>query len=311
MKVINQDHFNFKDRTGEKFTTNENHIVTIIKYKSYHKCDIIFEDNTILENVSLNMLRKGKIFKPKNRVGEKYISNEGFDIEIIKYEGCDNCTILFNNEEVRENILYNSVKHGKVKNYIFPQIYGVGYLGRGLYNANHKIANKLLYTSWMSTLSRCYGEKSQEKQPTYKGVTVCEEWHNFQNYAKWYEENYNPEFMEGWELDKDVLIKGNKIYSPDTCCFIPKEINTLFTKRQNKRGNYPIGVIKKLNRFQAIMAESNSTVNLGSFKTSEEAFRAYKTAKEDYIKRVADKWKDLIDPRVYEAMYKYEVEITD
>ena len=118
--------------------------------------------------------------------------------------------------------------------------------------------------------------------------------------------------MNGWELDKDILIKGNKIYSPETCAFVPAEINGIFTKTNSKRGVYPIGVsLHKEGRFQAKVLKNKKQAYIGLFDTPEEAFQAYKKAKEEYIKEVADKWKDKIDPRVYEAMYNYQVEITD
>ena len=117
--------------------------------------------------------------------------------------------------------------------------------------------------------------------------------------------------MQGWELDKDILFKGNKIYSPETCCFIPREINQIFPKRDLKRGEYPIGVTRKRGKFSAQLSTKDFNKNLGVFNTPEEAFQAYKSAKESYIKEVADKWKDQIEPRVYQAMYNYQVEITD
>ena len=129
------------------------------------------------------------------------------------------------------------------------------------------------------------------------------------------EQNYNPETMKGWHLDKDVLIKGNKTYSPDTCCFVPIEINLLLNKNKTIRGDYPIGVSfdKSYNKFIAKLKKSKVEKQkfLGRFNILEEAFQAYKTAKEGHIKEVADKWKDQIDSRVYEAMYNYQVEITD
>ena len=105
--------------------------------------------------------------------------------------------------------------------------------------------------------------------------------------------------MKGWCLDKDILVKGNKIYSPETCCFVPKGINLLFGKNNAKRGNYPIGVCKFKNKFQATINIKGKTISLGHFDTPEEAFEAYKTAKEAYIKEVADEWKDRIEEDVY------------
>ena len=161
-------------------------------------------------------------------------------------------------------------------------------------------------------LRRCYSEKHQNNNLTYIGCTVVEEWKCFQSFAEWYYESYNSDIMDRWEIDKDILIKGNKIYSPETCAFVPAEINSVFTKTNSKRGIYPIGVsLHKEGKFQAKLLKNKKQIYLGLFNTPEEAFQTYKTAKEQYIKEMADKWKTQIDLRVYEAMYNYKVEITD
>ena len=153
-------------------------------------------------------------------------------------------------------------------------------------------------------LQRCYDNKTQEKYPTYKGCQVCEEWHNFQNFAKWFEENYYEVEGENIDIDKDILCKGNKIYSPQTCVLSPHKINSLFVNRKNDRGNYPIGVCKGKNKIK-------KSCYLSRYNTSEEAFQSYKQAKENYIKQVADEYKDKIPEILYKAMYKYKVNIND
>ena len=123
------------------------------------------------------------------------------------------------------------------------------------------------------------------------------------------EGNGNP-----FQLDKDLLIKGNKVYSEDSCIFIPKEINILLVKREALRGTHLIGVCwSKTNK--AFMAQVSKNKgkreHLGFFKTEIEAFNAYKTAKEAFIKEQANERKSQIDIRAYEALMKYEVEIND
>ena len=166
-------------------------------------------------------------------------------------------------------------------------------------------------------LMRCYYDKYQKKHPTYKGCTVCEEWHNYSNFKNWYDENYYEIEGEQMALDKDILVKGNKTYSPNTCVFVPQNINTLFIKRNKARGKYPIGITfnKDANKF---IAKCNTFYNvkkqqkyLGLYNTIEDAFNAYKKFKETEIKQIADEYKDKIPNKLYEAMYNYEVEITD
>ena len=112
-------------------------------------------------------------------------------------------------------------------------------------------------------------------------------------------------------LDKDILIKNNKIYSPETCVFVPHDINSLFTKANTKRGKYPIGVHFKRNKYHVQIQKYKQVIHLGTYDTSEEAFTVYKIAKENYIKEIADKYKDLIPKKLYDAMYEYEVEWED
>lgn len=243
-----------------------------------------------------------------NKVGEKYITNEGYIIEIVEYINNKNCTIQFEDMSIFNNLQYGHIIRGKVKNPSHRSVYRTGFIGIGKYN--YKKSSKI-YRIWSGLLERGYCSKFKEKYFTYKYVTVCEEWHNFQNFAKWFEENYNPETMEGWHLDKDIIVKGNKVYSPETCCFVPQEINLLFTKCNSKRGLCSIGVCKVDDKFKSSVSKNNKTTNIGFFNTPEEAFQSYKTAKEKEIKRVADKWKPFITPETHQAMYNYQVAISD
>jgi len=163
-------------------------------------------------------------------------------------------------------------------------------------------------------LQRCYDPYEINRHPTYIDVFVCEEWHNFQNYAQWREENYYEVFNEIMCLDKDILFKENKIYSPQTCIFVPKRINSLFTNRKNDRGDLPIGCIKQNDKIRVrCNTMENKNKHLGYFPINQviEAFTCYKNFKENYIKQVADEYKDLIPTELYDAMYRYEVEIND
>lgn len=239
-----------------------------------------------------------------NRTGERHTTNQGYEIEIIDYKGSKQCTISFNdkNHTILSNIAYGNIKRGSVRNPYTPTFFNVGYTGKGKNTTGGRCGS-----IWIGLLERAYDPKHQANYIAYEGVTVCEEWHNFQNFAKWYEENY----VEGWFIDKDILYKGNKEYSPHKCCFVPREINNLFTNRRNCRNNLPVGVSGDRSSFRATSTQNKKQVYFGNYKTPEEAFYAYKKGKEKYIKEVADKWKDKIDNKVYEAMYNWKIEITD
>lgn len=165
------------------------------------------------------------------------------------------------------------------------------------------------YIHWRGMLERCYNPKKCMRRASYENCTVCDEWLSFSNFKKWFDEHH----VDGWHLDKDILIKGNKVYSPQTCCFVPCEINVLFVKSDKKRGEHPIGVsyCKEQKKFRAAVSVNHSRKFVGRYSTEQEAFEAYKKAKEENIKRVADKWKNKIEPKVYLAMCNYKVEIDD
>jgi hypothetical protein len=240
----------------------------------------------------------------KNRVGEKHITNEGYEIEIIEYFSSFNLTIQFKDKTVLKNIQYGYIVRGSIKNPNHRSVYGVGYFGVGVYNG---VKHVKIYQTWHDILKRCYSEKKQKRNPSYIGVLVAEEWHNFQVFAKWFEENS----IDNFELDKDILCKDCKTYSPQTCCFVPQEINKIFIRSEKTRGNFPIGVHKLENGYVSRININGKRIYLGYFNTPEEAFHAYKTEKEKYIKEVADKWKYQITEQVYNALINYTVEITD
>lgn len=161
---------------------------------------------------------------------------------------------------------------------------------------------------WRGILTRGYDDGFKKTRPTYSDCSVCVEWREYENFKAWYNEHY----VEGWELDKDILVKGNKEYAPDKCCFVPPQINKLFMSSKSRRGKYPIGVyVSNSGRYASRVVMGDMEKYLGSFDTPEEAFEAYKIAKEAWIKEVADKYKDQLDPKAYKAMYEYQVEITD
>jgi hypothetical protein len=232
----------------------------------------------------------------EDRVG-KIVKTKNFgDIEIVEYINSKNCTIKFSDNTIVKNRSYSDVLRGNIRNPYKITVHGVGFLGEGTYN-------KISYNIWFSMFSRCYGGK----QATYEECLISQEWNNYQNFNNWFTNNY----IQDFQLDKDILVKGNKIYSPETCCFVPHEINSLFTRRTNKRGIYPIGVSSKRDKFQANINIEKTTKYLGIFDTPEEAFEAYKIAKEKHIKEVANKWKNKINTKVYQALIDYKVEIND
>ncbi len=146
-----------------------------------------------------------------------------------------------------------------------------------------------IYRTWAHLLERCYSERRHKRQPHYRGCTMCEEWKTFSNFMAWMKnQNY-----EGKQLDKDILIPGNKVYSPETCIFVTQSLNCLLTNAEASRGDLPIGVSATANKnrtkgFEAKMTQYGKTVFLGYFHTPEEAHEVYKKERSKYILKIAE-----------------------
>ena len=216
-----------------------------------------------------------------------------------------------------EHAAYNNFKKGTVKCPYEPRYYNIGYLGEGKYKVRENGKNKKEFEVWYRMLERCYDPKYQEKHTTYKGCKVEDYLLNFQHMAEWINKNYYEIPDERMHLDKDILCKGNKIYSRDKCIFVPEGINKLFTKCDNARGENPIGVsLTSSGNYQVHCRNAyGKSVYLGSYLTKEEAFQVYKRYKEKVIKEVIDSYEGKIPEPFYSklktAMYNYEVEIDD
>lgn len=197
---------------------------------------------------------------------------------------------------------YHSVRNGSVCDYLSRKLYGVGYLGA------QKIAkdDQPIYRRWVGMIQRCY----YKPMPAYKECTVCEEWHNLQNFLAWCKLNG---FSKDYHLDKDLLVKGNKVYSPETCCFMPNELNQFTVQAKNRRGVYKIGVAfdKNNRRYKAVCRHDGKSISIGSYLTEMEAFMAYKLYKEAKAKTYAKQYEDILAEKVIQALLKFTVEEDD
>ena len=247
-----------------------------------------------------------------NCIGKVCKSKSSGDFKILKYNDTRNVEIQFLKTGYETVVQLGDIKSGYVKDRYLPSVYGVGVVGTK-YQPTINGINTKEYTLWRDVLQRCYSDGFKKKRPTYEGCKVSD---NFKSYEYFYEWcNKQIGFgNEGWHLDKDLLVKGNKVYSESTCVFIPQEINSLLTKCTTSRGEHLIGVYWS-NTSKSFIArvKKNKGMSewLGSFDTEIEAFNAYKQAKEVFVKEQAEKWKSQIDERAYEALMSYEVNITD
>ena len=253
--------------------------------------------------------------KKKDYVGLERHNNFGSKMIVTRSNTSKDIDIYFPQYDwTYKNGKLSAFKGGKVKCPYERRYCGVGYIGEGEHKVCENGKDTHIYKVWIGMLKRCYDENAN-RYDLYggSGATVCEEWHNFQNFAEWYEENYYQVGNERMEIDKDILIKGNKIYSPQTCIIVPRTINSLFIKSNSIRGDYPIGVSKGRTegKFAVRCNYRGREKGLGEYFTIKEAFNVYKYFKENYIKEVADEYKPYIPKELYDAMYRYKVEITD
>lgn len=161
------------------------------------------------------------------------------------------------------------------------------------------------YIVWSSMLQRCYSENKGNKNHTYDDCKVCDEWLTYSNFEKWFSENYK----EGQQLDKDILFEGNKLYSPDTCCFVPGDINTMMITKQAKKSCLPTGVSEtKDGRYQVIVKDRVKSKRIGTFNDISDAFEAYKSHKKARLKGISYEYykKGEISKEIYDAILRHK-----
>ena len=260
------------------------------------------------------------VVKRNNRVGQERFNNQGSLMKIVEDKSSQEIVVEFQDKyKYRICTNYGNFLKGEVKNLYYPYVFDIGMIGNKYPSRINGVKTKE-YKTWVAMLDRCTNQKLKEKELTYQNVTCCEEWLLYENFYEWLhsQENFKQWFNgDKWALDKDILLKGNKIYSPNVCCLVPQNINNLFLKRESVRGDLPIGVYKhkKWNGYYAACKNplTNKKDYLGGHNTPEKAFETYKQHKEKLIKQIAqiEHDKGNITKRCYEAMIKYEVEITD
>jgi hypothetical protein len=166
--------------------------------------------------------------------------------------------------------------------------------GVGINDADYLVRRRITYTGkyvtcpfyrvWHRMLERCFSAKFQDRCPTYKGCTVCDEWLLFSNFKAWME---SQDWQEK-EIDKDIIKKGNKLYSPETCCFVSHEVNCLLGVGA-RRGKLPKGVrfCRRTNKYVAQIAVAGKRISIGYYITAEEAGAVYRVAKAERLRNMA------------------------
>lgn len=242
------------------------------------------------------------------KAGERFKTREGYWCSVLKVENSKRLLVKIEDEFGHRFYTQSGhLRRGHIKNPFHRSVYGVGRTGVGGVKATIGQRATREYALWKSMLERCYAEGYWEQYPTYTGCRVADEWHCLQEFGAWI--RMQPFDMPGFQLDKDILAPGNKTYSPDTCALVPAEINNLLLDCGARRGRLPMGVVYRddLDSYIATVGIGNRNRHLGVFKCAGDAFAAYKSAKEQRVKEIANRWRGRLDPRVIDALMRWEV----
>ena len=257
------------------------------------------------------MVHKRTLDTKEKYEGAVFKTNNYGDVEVTEYIDSHNITVKFLNTGAIKNTTASALTTGILKDSEVHDThkYGVMDIPKSVGRGGRCDP---LYKKWNGMMQRCYNPKNKINNPAYEACTSSETFRHFSKFKSWYYSQIGCE-QEGWHLDKDILIKGNKVYSEDTCCIVPPEINVALANNKSVRGSFPQGVIynSTKTRYRARIQRGDKWESLGTYDTPEEAFYAYKPVKEAHIKSLAEKWKDKIDPRVYESLMNWVIEVTD
>lgn len=312
-------------RLGEKRYNKQGYLMVVIEYNNAHDVLIEFQDEYKTKvRCTWQWFDKGEVNNPivfEHRLGEKMTNRQGSLMKIVRYGNANDIDVEFLDDfHYRTcNTTYNAFVDGRIRNPYYPDVLNIGMIG-SKYPSRVDGSPTKEYQSWSAMLKRCFDKKTKDRCPTYRDVTCCKEWLCFENFYEWLHEQENfDKWLNGdkWALDKDIIYKGNKIYSPETCCLVPYNVNSLFVKCDATRGELPIGVsFDSKNGLYMARCQNpfeRKLKTIGRYSTVEEAFYAYKNYKESIIKKIAniEYKKGNITEKCCKAMLAYKIEITD
>lgn len=228
-------------------------------------------------------------------IGDRFKTIEGYTVEVIEYINSKNIKIVFLETGNSMFVVDTSLKTRKIKNNYHKSILGVGFIGSFKGPTSIKSRHIYSYDVWFDMLRRCYDLKRLNRYPTYKGCTVAEEWHDFGVFDTWFKNNYPLDLANQgikFQLDKDLKVKGNKIYSSETCVFLPSKVNGFLTNNQSTNTSGFTGVDYSRGRFQARTTDFDTgrRIYLGSSQDKAKAGRLYIEGR----KKQAEKVKNLL-----------------
>lgn len=313
-----------EERIGLVLKNNKNEFFKIIEYNNSSDITIQFlDDYQCLKHTNWTNICSGKISNPHHsREGKISTNYQNYKMKIIYYKNNMDIIVEFQDKwKAKVHTRWDHFISGNVKNPYAPLVYNRGMTGEK-YITYENGDNTKEYTTWYNLFIRCYDQKLhlENKNRAYIDCNICDQWFLYDNFYEWLhsQDNFNKWFNGmHWDIDKDILIKNNKIYSSDKCLLVPKAVNELFLKNKWNRGEYPIGVSYRKDT-GCYTARCNNPLTkereyLGSFTSENDAFNVYKNRKEKIIKQVAEKefHENNITEKCYIAMINYEVDIHD
>lgn len=210
-----------------------------------------------------------------NSVGKIFESSNHGKFVVEEYKNYDNVLVKFLDTGGLKKTKYCHVMSGGVRDDMRPIHYDVGFVGNGIYKSKTNGKKNTCYLKWAAMLQRCYSGKF----PTYEDCTVCDHWHNFQNFAEWFYDNY-PDDGSDYQLDKDIKIKGNKTYSTESCMFVSASDNAVAAHAKSWVIKSPQGVIHEVYNMSEFCRKHNlsagnvSSMLSGKYKSSKGWTRA-------------------------------------
>lgn len=232
---------------------------------------------------------------------------------VVEYRNKHDIHVCFLDTGYETSVTLAQMRCGSLRDRWLPTIYGVGIIGDEVCYVNNKASYD--YVVWKDMLDRVYSKKNHA-HTRYSKCSISENFKMFPFFREWcknqkgfgvFDENCKP-----FSLDKDLLSdKDAKIYSEDTCVFIPNAVNVCVINSQASRGDLPVGVSRCGNRYTARLSTYGKSTYLGIFASPEEAFYSYKQAKEAYVREVAESFKNQMDSRAYVALMNYTTDIND
>lgn len=235
-------------------------------------------------------------------VGEIKYNRKNEKMELIEYNSSYNIIVKFENGLTKKTT-YQHFKNGEIRNPIRNNIFGVGTFGIGVYKGHENGSQTKAYGTWHKMLERCYSKRDNKDFNAYKDCSVCEEWHNFQNFAKWFYENYYEIENERMDLDKDIFGDNSRLYSPETCCFVPSKINSAITTHSVNKTTGIVGIRKEFNKY-IVTTKYDKDYEYNRFNNIEDAIKFREQYKKDLIYKAIYKFEKIIPDRIITKIYE-------